>query len=51
MWSTVVVASLFTIELKDALPEDMKGRFDDWVFGCDVCQDVCPLEPVLQAAQ
>lgn len=34
--------SYFTIELKDALPEDMKGRFDDWVFGCDVCQDVCP---------
>ena len=34
--------SYFTIELKDALPEDMKGRFDDWVFGWDVCQDVCP---------
>ncbi len=34
--------SYFTIELKDALPKEMKGRFDDWVFGCDVCQDVCP---------
>ncbi len=35
--------SYFTIELKDALiPETMKGRFDNWMFGCDVCQDVCP---------
>jgi epoxyqueuosine reductase len=35
--------SYFTIELKDALiPEKMRGKFDDWLFGCDVCQDVCP---------
>jgi epoxyqueuosine reductase len=34
--------SYFTIELKDNLPQEMKGKFDDWVFGCDVCQDVCP---------
>jgi epoxyqueuosine reductase len=35
--------SYFTIELKDALlPEHMKSRFADWMFGCDVCQDVCP---------
>lgn len=35
--------SYFTIELKDALiPEKMKGKFDNWMFGCDVCQDVCP---------
>lgn len=34
--------SYFTIELKDNLPEAMKGSFDDWAFGCDVCQDVCP---------
>jgi epoxyqueuosine reductase len=35
--------SYFTIELKDALiPDGMKGKFDDWLFGCDVCQDVCP---------
>lgn len=34
--------SYFTIELKDNLPQDMKGKFDDWMFGCDVCQDVCP---------
>ncbi len=35
--------SYFTIELKDALlPENMKGQFDNWMFGCDTCQDVCP---------
>lgn len=34
--------SYFTIELKDNLPQEMKGKFDDWAFGCDVCQDVCP---------
>jgi epoxyqueuosine reductase len=35
--------SYFTIELKDALlPEKMEGKFDNWLFGCDVCQDVCP---------
>lgn len=34
--------SYFTIELKDAIPTEMKGQFDDWAFGCDVCQDVCP---------
>ena len=34
--------SYFTIELKNELPIDVKGSFDDWMFGCDVCQDVCP---------
>ena len=34
--------SYFTIELKDNLPIEMKGKFDDWAFGCDICQDVCP---------
>ena len=35
--------SYFTIELKEALiPEAQKGKFEDWVFGCDICQDVCP---------
>ena len=34
--------SYFTIELKDQLPNDLKNSFDDWIFGCDVCQDVCP---------
>lgn len=34
--------SYFTIELKGNLPDDMRGKFGDWAFGCDVCQDVCP---------
>lgn len=34
--------SYFTIELKENIPHEMKGSFDDWAFGCDVCQDVCP---------
>jgi epoxyqueuosine reductase len=35
--------SYFTIELKDALiPDEMKGRFDNRAFGCDICQEVCP---------
>jgi len=34
--------SYFTIELKENIPNDMKGSFNDWAFGCDVCQDVCP---------
>lgn len=34
--------SYFTIELKENIPSEMKGKFNDWAFGCDVCQDVCP---------
>ncbi len=35
--------SYFTIELKDLLiPEDVKGKFENYLFGCDICQDVCP---------
>ena len=34
--------SYYTIELKDAIDPEMKGKFEDWVFGCDICQDVCP---------
>ena len=35
--------SYFTIELKDEiLPKEIKGKMDNWMFGCDVCQDVCP---------
>tara|TARA_B100000427_G_C15485808_1_gene585244 strand:+ start:647 stop:1585 length:939 start_codon:yes stop_codon:yes gene_type:complete len=34
--------SYFTIELKGEIPEPMAGKFDDWIFGCDVCQEVCP---------
>ena len=34
--------SYFTIELKENIPSNMKGLFNDWAFGCDICQDVCP---------
>lgn len=34
--------SYFTIELKDNIPSEFKGKFNDWMFGCDICQDVCP---------
>ena len=34
--------SYLTIELKDAIPEDFKGKMENWAFGCDICQDVCP---------
>ena len=34
--------SYFTIELNENIPQEMKGKLDDWAFGCDVCQDVCP---------
>ncbi|RUT70918.1 tRNA epoxyqueuosine(34) reductase QueG [Flavobacterium cupreum] len=34
--------SYYTIELKENIPTEMKGKFDEWAFGCDTCQDVCP---------
>jgi len=34
--------SYLTIELKDEIPGDFRGQYQDWVFGCDICQDVCP---------
>jgi epoxyqueuosine reductase len=34
--------SYYTIELKESIPESEKGKFQDWVYGCDICQDVCP---------
>jgi epoxyqueuosine reductase len=34
--------SYFTIELKEAIPAEVRGKFDNWIFGCDICQDVCP---------
>ena len=50
--------SYLTIELKENLPSSFKGKMDDWMFGCDVCQDVCPWnrfskahsEPLIQSA-
>jgi epoxyqueuosine reductase len=34
--------SYLTIELKEAIGEEFKGKMDNWVYGCDVCQEVCP---------
>jgi epoxyqueuosine reductase len=34
--------SYLTIELKNEIPTEFKGKMDNWIFGCDVCQDVCP---------
>ncbi|PQA59310.1 tRNA epoxyqueuosine(34) reductase QueG [Siphonobacter curvatus] len=34
--------SYLTIELKESIPESFKGHTKNWVFGCDICQDVCP---------
>jgi len=34
--------SYFTIELKEEIPEEVRGKFENWIFGCDICQDVCP---------
>ncbi len=34
--------SYLTIELKNEIPQEFKGKMDNWMFGCDICQDVCP---------
>ena len=34
--------SYLTIENKEEIPPEFKGKFDGWIFGCDICQDVCP---------
>ena len=34
--------SYLTIELKDQIPNEFQNKMDNWAFGCDVCQDVCP---------
>ena len=41
--------SYFTIELKENIPSEMKGKLNDWAFGCDICQDVCPWNKFSQA--
>jgi epoxyqueuosine reductase len=34
--------SYLTIEHKEAIPEEFRGKMEDWMYGCDICQDVCP---------
>ena len=34
--------SYFTIEMKEQIPEAYREEVGDWIFGCDICQDVCP---------
>lgn len=34
--------SYLTIELKEEIPLEFKNQMEDWIFGCDICQDVCP---------
>ena len=34
--------SYLTIENKKEIPDEFNGKFNDWLFGCDICQDVCP---------
>ncbi|MEM6394967.1 MAG: tRNA epoxyqueuosine(34) reductase QueG [Bacteroidota bacterium] len=34
--------SYLTIELKESIPNEFEGRMDNWAFGCDICQEVCP---------
>lgn len=34
--------SYLTIELKEAIPKEFKDKMENWAFGCDICQDVCP---------
>jgi epoxyqueuosine reductase len=41
----------WTIESKGEIPEGLRGKFGDWIFGCDECQNVCPHNAKVQATE
>ena len=43
--------SYFTIELKSEIPASYQGKFENWMFGCDICQEVCPWNRFAQRHQ
>lgn len=43
--------SYLTIELKDEIPQNFAGKMENWIFGCDICQDVCPWNRFASAHQ
>lgn len=43
--------SYLTIEFKEAIPESFQGKMENWMFGCDICQEVCPWNRFAQPHQ
>ncbi len=43
--------SYLTIELKESIPQEFKGKMENWAFGCDICQEVCPWNRFSKAHQ